>query len=354
MNNPFASTRSLENSTNHYRSPPQPSIPLTDQSLGIPSCDAAGDHLNHSFDLVTTLRSELAAISYKRDRLVNELADAKSSLCAKDTECETVRAQAARQTTMISSLQSRVQATEMREKSLAQKSEATITSLQREKRCLEEKNKDMCARLRRLECDLGTEEGQKEGLRTQLHDVIRRLALCLGMDVCETTHLSPDAVLTKAGDMVTELQKLRMKVTSSCETITNCEAELLNLRSASVSERQRMQSQLDGLQSLNQELESRVRQMEKELLMTRDRLAETEVGGDKLREELRGFESRCGRLQNNIDRFQGDRLQFLRKIASTVSVNEPCETLIKDKIREMVTQHQQMQSVGGQFPEKSG
>lgn len=285
---------------------------------------------------------------------MNELADAKSSLCAKDTECETVRAQAARQTTMISSLQSRVQATEMREKSLAQKSEATITSLQREKRCLEEKNKDMCARLRRLECDLGAEEGQKEGLRTQLHDVIRRLALCLGMDVCETTHLSPDAVLTKAGDMVTELQKLRMKVTSSCETITNCEAELLNLRSASVSERQRMQSQLDGLQSLNQELESRVRQMEKELLMTRDRLAETEVGGDKLREELRGFESRCGRLQNNIDRFQGDRLQFLRKIASTVSVNEPCETLIKDKIREMVTQHQQMQSVGGRFPEKSG
>lgn len=304
--------------------------------------------MNHSFDLVTTLRSELAAISYKRDRLVNELADAKSSLCAKDTECETLRAQTARQTTMISSLQSRIQATEMREKTLAQKSEVTITSLQRDKRCLEEKNKDLCARLRRLECDLSTEESQKEGLRTQLHDIIRRLALCLGMDVCETTHLSPDAVLSKAGDMVTELQKMRMKVTASCETITSCEAELLNMRSSSVSDRQRMQSQLDGLQSLNQDLESRIRQMEKELLMTRDRLTESEVGGDKLREELRGFESRCGRLQNNIDRFQGDRLQFLRAIATTISVNEPCETLIKDKIREMVTQHQQMHNVSGQ------
>lgn len=317
------------------------------QTLGIPPphCDG-GDHLNHSFDLVTTLRSELAAISYKRDRLVNELADAKSSLCAKDTECETVRAQAARQTTMIASLQSRIQATELREKNLAQKSEATISALQRDKRCLEEKNKDLAARLRRMECDLGNEEGQKEGLRTQLHDFTRRLGLSLGMDVCETTHLSPDTVLSKAGEVVTELQKMRHKVTSSCETITSCEAELLNLRSSSVSERQRMQSQLDGLQSINQDLEGRIRQMEKELLMARDRLTESEVGGDKLREELRGFESRCGRLQNNIDRFQGDRLQFLRSIASTISANEPCETLIKDKLREMVAQHQQMQNVG--------
>lgn len=299
-----------------------------------------------SFDMVTTLRSELAAISYKRDRLLNELSDAKSSLCAKETECETVRAQTARQTQMIQSLQARIHTGEMREKSLAQKSEATISSLQREKRCLEEKNKDCCARLRRMECDLGTEEGQKEGYRTQLHDLIRRLALCLGMDVCETAHV-PDAglVLSKAGEMVTELQKMRMKVTASCETISNCEAELLNLRGASVSERQRMQSQLDGLQSLNQDLESRIRQMEKELLMTRDRLTESEVGGDKLREELRGFESRCGRLQNNIDRFQGDRLQFLRGIAATLNVNEPCETLIKDKLRELVAHHQQLQNV---------
>lgn len=323
-------------------------MPHSETSLGIPPCDG-GDHLNHSFDLVTTLRSELAAISYKRDRLVNELTDAKSSLCAKETECETVRAQAARQTTLISSLQSRIQAAEMREKNLAQKSEAMITALQRDKRCLEEKNKDICARLRRMECDLGTEEGQKETLRTQIHDIVRRLALCLGMDVCETTHLSADTVLAKAGDMVTELQKMRMKVTSSCETITNCEAELLNLRSASVSERQRMQSQLDGLQSLNQDLESRVRQMEKEMLMTRDRLTESEVGGDKLREELRGFESRCGRLQNNIDRFQNDRLQFLRNIAGTLSLNEPCETLIKDKVREMAAQHHQMHNVGESY-----
>lgn len=35
-----------------------------------PTC---GDHLTHSLDLVTTLRSELAASTYKRDRLIAEV-----------------------------------------------------------------------------------------------------------------------------------------------------------------------------------------------------------------------------------------------------------------------------------------
>lgn len=34
---------------------------------------ACGDHLTHSLDLVTTLRSELAASTYKRDRLIAEV-----------------------------------------------------------------------------------------------------------------------------------------------------------------------------------------------------------------------------------------------------------------------------------------
>lgn len=34
---------------------------------------ACGDHVSHSLDLVTTLRSELAASNYKRDRLINEV-----------------------------------------------------------------------------------------------------------------------------------------------------------------------------------------------------------------------------------------------------------------------------------------
>lgn len=67
---------------------------------------------------MTTLRSELAALTYKRDRLMNELTDTKGALCVRDNECETLRVQSARQSALIISLQQRMQATETREKNL--------------------------------------------------------------------------------------------------------------------------------------------------------------------------------------------------------------------------------------------
>lgn len=62
-------------------------------------------------------------------------------------------------------------------------------------------------------------------------------------------------------------------------------------------------------------------------------------------EELRGLESRCHRIQNNMDRIQSDRLQFLRQVASIINVPEPCETLIKDKLRELTNHNQVLHTV---------
>lgn len=45
-------------------------FPFYHSQIVEPSC---GDHLTHSLDLVTTLRSELAASTYKRDRLIAEV-----------------------------------------------------------------------------------------------------------------------------------------------------------------------------------------------------------------------------------------------------------------------------------------
>uniref|UniRef100_A0A1B0CQC2 Putative myosin class ii heavy chain n=1 Tax=Lutzomyia longipalpis TaxID=7200 RepID=A0A1B0CQC2_LUTLO len=309
-----------------------------------PPCPAiaADHHMGHSLDLVTTLRSELAASTYKRDRLLGDLSETKSALCAKESECESLRAQTARQSAMIGSLQARLQASETRERNAQTRNETTVSTFQRDKRCLEDKVKELCAKLRRVECDLSAEESQKDQIKGQFHDLLRRLCLCLGIDVCDNTILSPDVVLTKAGEIVTELQRLRTKVTATCETLTNTESELLAVKNTTTSERQRMQSQVDALKSLTEDLESRNRQLEKELHMTRDRLTDNELCGDKLREELRGFESRCGRLQNNLERFQHDRLQFLKHIANVIGVPEPCETLIKDKLKDIVGHNQQL------------
>ncbi|XP_037958900.1 coiled-coil domain-containing protein 170 [Teleopsis dalmanni] len=300
-----------------------------------------GDH-HHGLDLVTTLRSELAALSYKRDRISSELSETKNALCAKDNECENLRAQAARQSALISSLQNRLQVSENREQTVQARCDSTIQTIQREKRTSDERGTELQCKIQHLETHLSQEETQKEHLKTQLHDFLRRLATCLGMDICENNHLSTECVLARTDEVMTELQRTKSKVTSTCDTLSSCENELLNLKSLANIEKQRLSGQLDSASNHNHELESRCRQYERDLQVQRDRLTESEINAEKLKEELRGFESRCHRLQNNLDRSQSDRLQFLRCLATQLNIPEPCETLIKDKLREVLSENQAM------------
>lgn len=122
-------------------------------------------HISHSLDLATTLKTELAASNYKRDRLLHELTELKSSLCARDTECETLRVQTARQSALITSLQSRLASAEQRDRANQAKAESVTQTLQREKKILDDRIKDLAARTRRLESDLATEESQREQIR---------------------------------------------------------------------------------------------------------------------------------------------------------------------------------------------
>lgn len=246
----------------------------------------SGDHLSHSIDLVTTLRSELAALTYKRDRLMNELTDTKSGLCTKENECETLRAQGARQSALIMSLQQRLQATETREKNLHVRSEQNSNTLQREKRGLEEKVKEMCSKSRRLECDLSTEESLREQAKAQLGELIRKLGCILGMDVSESSHITADCVLTKSNDVVNELQRLRSKLAATCESLTTCESELHSLRNASSTERSHLSAQIESLKTITTGLDARCKSTERDLQLTRDRLTETDMGADKLRGKM--------------------------------------------------------------------
>lgn len=307
------------------------------------------DHLTHSMDLVTTLRSELAAANYKRDRHLSELAELRSSLAARDSDAEQLRAQTVRQTTVITSLQTRLQAVEQRERTAQAHSEATVAQLQRDKRSACDSAKELGSRLRRAESDLAAEESARETLRSQLHDLIRRLCLCLAIDVCDAAHLTADTVLNKTAEVVAELQRLRGQLSTTSETLHGIESELLTVKSGACADKQRQSLQLDSLQAMNTELEARARQAERDLQCTRDRLADTEQCGNKLREELRGFESRCARLQTAVDRTQADRLQFLRAVAGQLGVPEPCETLIRERVREQRDEllAQQAQLVAG-------
>lgn len=69
-----------------------------------------------SHEAMTSLRSELAALQYKRDRLLSELNDMKNQLRCRDqrtielqSETENLKEQAARQNAIIASLRKRIQ-----------------------------------------------------------------------------------------------------------------------------------------------------------------------------------------------------------------------------------------------------
>lgn len=123
-------------------------------------------HVTHTIDMTATLKSELAAANYKRDRLLNELADLKGNLNARDSECEALRTQTARQSALIGSLQSKIQAIENRERTAQSRTENVIQTLQREKKVMDDRIKDLVSRVRRLEGDLSSEESQREQIRS--------------------------------------------------------------------------------------------------------------------------------------------------------------------------------------------
>lgn len=110
------------------------------------------EHVAH--DLVTTLRSELAASTYKRDRMMAELQDAKHGIRSRDAENESLKSQLARQSALINSLQERLKVSEAREKQLQANSETNHHTFHREKKLFEEQTKDLTAKLRHLEHDL--------------------------------------------------------------------------------------------------------------------------------------------------------------------------------------------------------
>lgn len=69
-----------------------------------------------SHEAMTSLRSELAALQYKRDRLLSELNEMKAQLRCRDqrtvelqSETENLKEQAARQNAVIASLRKRIQ-----------------------------------------------------------------------------------------------------------------------------------------------------------------------------------------------------------------------------------------------------
>ncbi|XP_029679120.1 coiled-coil domain-containing protein 170 [Formica exsecta] len=318
-------------------------------------------------DLTTTLRSELAALEYKRDRLMSELQEMKSIVRSRDqrvvelqVEADQLREQAARQNSVISSLKKRIQELEERERNLYAshgRSEITIQGLQRDVKYHEEKVREYDKKIRQLEHNISEEIQLKERARLNLQDFVRRLAHALNVEYCETAHHSPEMVIHKAEELVQEVNRLRTKSTNVETQLTGVEVDFRTCRDAldrATTEKEQLQRQvavqlvdIDRLRQEKECVEMQYRVAEKDMNDLRDKLVNanrslTSATGNisnqealicQLREDLKAREEKTQRVQNDLRHL----LESLAILVSTPNrFVESHENAIKDRIREIL------------------
>ncbi|XP_074113636.1 uncharacterized protein LOC141536796 isoform X1 [Cotesia typhae] len=328
------------------------------------------DQEDMTHDVTTSLRSELAALEYKRDRLSSELQEMKTTLRSRDQrvtelqmEADQLREQAARQNSIISSLKKRIQDLEDRERNLYAthgRTEITVQSLQRDVKYHEEKNREYEKKMRQLEHHITEETDLKERARLNLQDFVRRLAHALNSEFCDSTHHSPEMVIHKAEELVQEVNRLRTKSINFESQLTSVEVESKSCRDLlerSSIERDQLQRQVSTqsaeLERLRQDkecLEMQYRVTERELNELRDKLVNanrnlTSITGNvssqetlicQLRDDLKNREEKLSRVQNELRHL----LESLAILVSTPNrFVESHENSIKDRIREITAEN---------------
>ncbi|CAL1689015.1 unnamed protein product [Lasius platythorax] len=318
-------------------------------------------------DLTTTLRSELAALEYKRDRLMSELQEMKNVVRSRDqrvvelqVETDQLREQAARQNSVVSSLKKRIQELEERERNLYAsqgRSEITIQGLQRDVKYHEEKVREYDKKIRQLEHNISEEIQLKERARLNLQDFVRRLAHALNVEYCDTAHHSPEMVIHKAEELVQEVNRLRTKSMNVETQLTGVEVDFRTCRDALdrvTTEKEQLQRQvsvqlvdIDRLRQEKECVEMQYRVTEKDMNDLRDKLVNTNrsltsATGNisnqealicQLREDLKAREEKTQRVQNDLRHL----LESLAILVSTPSrFVESHENAIKDRVREIL------------------
>ncbi|XP_068907810.1 coiled-coil domain-containing protein 170 isoform X2 [Tenebrio molitor] len=326
-------------------------------------------------DVTTTLRSELAALQYKRDRLTSELAEMKSQMRTRDQRCldlqveaDQLREQAARQNAIIASLKKRIHELEERERNLFAsqgRSEIAIQTLQRDNRYHEDKAKELEKKVRSLELDLNAEEQKKESARLQLQDLVRRLSVALGLDLAESAHLTPESVVHKASELVQETSRLRSRANNIHDNLATTELDLRTCREnldRTIADKECVQRQsaaqvleIDRLRQEKESLEMQHRVMERDLNELKEKLsfsnrslgsasgniAQQEGTICQLRDELKIREEKIQRLQSE----NRHTLESLAILLSTPSrFVESLEATIKDRIRDILNDNKEKEA----------
>ncbi|XP_068632870.1 coiled-coil domain-containing protein 170 [Battus philenor] len=333
-------------------------------------CDKSATEMKTEIDndVITALRSDLAGLQYKRDKLISENSDLKNQMLSRDqrileqqVEIDHLREQNARQHAIISSLKKKIQDLEESQRNLQVsqgRSDLTVQTLQRDNRYCEEKIKDLEKKIRSLELECHNEEQQKENAHCQFHDLIRRLSVALESDFCDTAHThSPESLIIKASELVQEITRLKNKCMNTTENLSTIEQDLRSCRDSlerangdkDILQRQ-LSTHLLEIERLKQEKESLAvqnRVIERELHEAREKLSHCTKNLSVVTDNVNQNESMIIQLKEDLrhrdERYQRLQTEFrntMESIAILLSLPtrfvEAHESTIKDRIREIL------------------
>ncbi|KPJ11115.1 Coiled-coil domain-containing protein C6orf97 [Papilio machaon] len=333
-------------------------------------CDKNQDEMDTDVgnDVITALRSDLAGLQYKRDKLLSENSDLKNQMLSRDqrileqqVEIDHLREQNARQNAIISSLKKKIQDLEESQRNLQAsqgRSDLTVQTLQRDNRYCEEKIKDLEKKIRSLELECHSEEQQKENARCQFHDLVRRLSVALESDFCDTAHThSPESLIVKAAELVQEITRLKNKCINTTENMSTIEQDLRSCRDSleranadkDILQRQ-LSSHLLDIERLKQEKESLAvqnRVIERELHEAREKISHCTKNLNVVTDNVNQNESLIIQLKEDLrhrdEKYQKLQSEFrntMESIAILLSLPtrfvEAHESTIKDRIREIL------------------
>ncbi|KAJ8985384.1 hypothetical protein NQ317_007541 [Molorchus minor] len=321
-------------------------------------------------DVTTSLRSEIAALQYKRDRLQADLEEMRSQMRTRDQRCldlqvetDQLREQAARQNAIISSLNKRVHELEERERNLiaAQgRHEIALQTAHRDIRYNEEKAKELEIKARNLEIELHAEEQKKDAARLQFQDFVRRLSVALGTDFLDSTHISPESLVHKASELVQETSRLRSKASSVNDTLGVMEIDLKTCKDnleRCMTDRECLQRQsaaqileIDRLRQEKESLEMQNRVVDREVTELREKLGMCNRNLGSASEHVAQHEAMICQLRDEIkikddklQRLQSESKHTLESLAILLSTPsrfvESLESSIKDRIHDLINEN---------------
>ncbi|CAG9860773.1 unnamed protein product [Phyllotreta striolata] len=328
-----------------------------------------GNEMDHGddLDLATTLRSEIAALQFTRDRLQNELDEMRSTMALRDQRClelkveaDQLREQVARQNSTLSSLRKRICDLEERERNLLisqTRYEATVESAQKDIRYSEEKNLELDSKIRRLEFEVNSSEQKRDALKIQFQDFVRRLSIALGADFADCAHVSLEMLIQKASELIQETARLKNQALGMRETINSMESDLKASRDnfeRCLAEKECFQRQstaqnfdIDKLRQEKETAEIENRVIERELNELRNKFALSSRNLDNASENIIQQENLISKIRDEVkskdeklQRLAIDHKHALETIAIVLSTPsryvDSSETTIKDRIHEIL------------------